>query len=49
MSQTTTVKIYGKGSNLSLCHHFRTTMGPTQTPIQWVPGALSVEDKVAKA
>jgi hypothetical protein len=27
----------------------RTTLGPTQPPIQWVPGALSLGGKVAGA
>jgi hypothetical protein len=27
----------------------RTNLGPTQPPIQWVPGALSLGDKAARA
>jgi len=34
--------ISGGGRNFSLPHHVQTELGPTQPPIKWVPGALSL-------
>jgi hypothetical protein len=39
------VRFQGRPRNFSLRHRFRPTLGPTQSPIQWVPGALSPEVK----
>jgi hypothetical protein len=33
--------IPGKGKRFCLLHSSKPTLGPTQCPVQWVPGALS--------
>jgi hypothetical protein len=39
------VRIPARAGNFSFDIVHRTALGPTQPPIQWVPGALSLEVK----
>jgi hypothetical protein len=46
MGWTAGVRLPQQGQDFSLLHSVQTACGPTQPPIQWVPGAIS-GDKVA--